>query len=105
MATVKVFRDHQEVFQSNISDQFSIRQTSTDDLVWYDDNITKQSGDLQVWVQAISFEPRLAFLYPHWQLIIDSIRMEQKFYPLVEDLKGKEVELRYKEYQFIFQFD
>jgi hypothetical protein len=104
MSTVRVFRNDKEVFQSNISNQFSIRETSLGDLVWFD-NTAKQHGTLQVWVQAIGFKPRLAFLYPHWQLIVDSARMEQKFYPLVEDLKGKEVELCYKEYRFVFQFD
>lgn len=108
MSNVKVFHNDEEVFQSNISDQFSIRETSTGDLVWFDDNNTKQYGDLQVWVQAIDaidLEPRLAFLYPQWQLIVDSVRMEQKFYNIVEYLKGKEVELQYKDYRFVFQFD
>ncbi len=32
------------------------------------------------------------------------IWMEKKFYEDIKDMEGKEVELRYKGYRFVFQF-
>ena len=104
MSTVKVFHNNEEVFQSNISNQFHIHEDSNGELNW-SEKLTTQQGIRQIWIQAIGFDPMISTLLPHWQLIIDGIWMEQKLYNIVEHLKGKEVELRYKEYRFVFQFD
>lgn len=104
MSTVKVFRNDEEVFQSNISNQFHIHRDSNGKLNW-SENIAKQQGIREIWIQAIGFDAQIAAVFPHWQLIIDGVWMENKVHDLVEHLKGKEVELRYKEYRFVFQFD
>jgi hypothetical protein len=41
---------------------------------------------------------------PDWKLIIDEVWMEKKFYEDIKDIEGKEVELRYKDHWFVFQF-
>lgn len=105
MSTVKVFRNDEEVFQSNISDQFHINEAPTGELYWFEGFSPQLQGQRQIWIQAIGFDPMIATLFPHWQLIINGVWMEKKLYNIVEHLKGKKVELRYKEYGFVFQFD
>jgi len=105
MSTVKVFRNDEEVFQSNIYHQFHIHEDSTGELNWSEDHGPTSQGIRQIWIQAIGFDPMIAAVFPHWQLIINSVWMEKKVYSIVEHLKGKEVELQYKGYRFVFQFD
>ena len=105
MSTIKVFRNDEEVFQSNISNQFHIHEDLTGDLNWSEDLGPASQGIRQIWIQAIGFDPMIAAVFPHWQLIINGVWMEKKVYPIVEHLKGKEVELQYKDYRFVFQFD
>lgn len=105
MSTVKVFRNDEKVFQSNISNQFHINESPTGELNWSADLASIPEGLRQIWIQAIGFDPMISAVFPHWQLIINGVWMEAKIYNIVEHLKGKEVELRYKEYRFVFQFD
>jgi len=108
MSTVTVYNNDKEVFRADIFHEFHIKEDLTGELYWYEVRAanTKKEGTRQIWIQAIGFDPMLAFLFPTWQLVINDVWMEKKFYmEEVKNLKGKEVELRYKEYRFVFQFD
>jgi hypothetical protein len=104
MSSVTVYQNDKQVFHANILDQFHIEAIPTGELIWYEVTEIEQNATRQVWIQKIGFDPKVAFLCPDWQLVIDGVWMEKKFYPEVEYLKDKKVELRYKEYRFVFQF-
>jgi len=106
MSTVTVYKDKHEVFHNTIHQEFYIVEASSGELFWHEiENINRPSV-IKFWLQALSFTTRLPFVLPDWQLIIDNAWVEKKFYQDIEDLielKGKVIELRYKEYRFVFQ--
>lgn len=105
MSTVTVYNNDNELSRANIFHQFHIKETLTGELYWFEDFEPEQQAIRQIWIQAIAFDPMISTLLPEWQLIINGVWMEKKLYNIVEHLKGKEVELRYKNYRFVFQFD
>jgi hypothetical protein len=104
MSTVTVYKNEHEVFRNTIHQDFYVVETSNGELIWHED----RPGVIKVWLQVANSTIRLPFVLPDWQLIIDNAWMEKEFYQDIEDLmelKGKVIELRYKEYRFVFQFE
>ncbi len=83
---------------------FALR-SSIGDVIWETDISPKRgSGDIKIWVKYTKPDPLIAYVLEDWQLIIDGQELEQKFYDEVTDLKGKNVELAYKDYRIRFEF-
>ncbi len=107
MATVDIFVASKQIAAISIRHEFYIAETSAGQIFWYEHKKDSpfKGGEFQIWLQSVDYEPRILFVMPHWQLIIDGNWMEKKFYSELGDLKGKKVELQYKEYSFVFQID
>lgn len=63
-----------------------------------------RGGKIKIWIQRADTAPRILGVLPDWQLFVDGAKQESKFYDSVENLEDKVVELRHKEYQFVFHF-
>lgn len=105
MSTVTVYKNKDEVFYNTIHQEFHIWEDTAGRLCWDETENVNGPGVIKVWLQVVGSTPRIPFVLPDWQLIVDGLWMEKKFYPEVEDLQGREVELQYNEYRFVFQFD
>ena len=108
MSTVTVYRDDHEVFHHTIHQEFCVVEAPNGELFWHGTEAINRPGVIKVWLYAANSILKWRFILPDWQLIIDDTWMEKKFYEDLEDLmelKGKVVELRYKVYRFVFQFD
>lgn len=46
-------------------------------------------------------DPELIGVFPDWELFIDDTPMEQKFYDTINNIKGKVIKLKFKEYECI----
>ena len=101
----KIYKEDHEVFHTTIHQEFYIAQAPIGELFWHEITDVKRPGVLKIWLKIINKTTKLSFVLPDWQLIINGVEMEKNFYEDIEDLEGKEVELRYKEYRFVFQFD
>ena len=110
MATITVHKGNEEVSHEIINTECYIMETSSGELFWYEQERSSQGGALRIWLQN-RIEPSgkdsflLCYVLPDWQLILDGIWMEKKFYQDIDNLSGRNVELRYKEFRFVFQFD
>src|SRR5688572_13186497 len=101
MSTVTIYKDNHEVFHNMIHQEFYIVEASNGELFWHGTENINRPGVFKFSLQFASSTTRLPFVLPDWQLIIDDVWMEKKFYEDIEDLielKGKVIELRYKEY-------
>ncbi len=59
-------------------------------------------GDVLIWLQ-MGRDTGILVVPPDWQLIVDGVPWEQKAHVKVRGLTGKAVELRYRDYRFVFQ--
>jgi hypothetical protein len=86
--------------------EFYIFEDSTNRLFWHEKNPTSNIlGVYKFWLQSIDLTPRILFVLPDWQIIIDDVWLEKKFYSEMElSHDVREVKLLYNEYQFVFLF-
>jgi hypothetical protein len=105
MSTVIIYKEEQEVFHLPIRQEFYIVEAPTGELFWHENTDVKRPGVLKIWLKIMNKSAKLSFVLPDWQLIINGRKLEKSFYEDVENLEGKEVELQYKEYRFVFHFD
>lgn len=101
MPTITIYQNNNEIGHETINQEYYIVETPTEELIWFEKEINRP-GTVKIWLQIRGNKPLLCFVLPDWQLIINGIWMEKKFYQDLEDLSGKEVELRYKEHRFVF---
>jgi hypothetical protein len=107
MTSITIYKGKHEIFRETIYQEFHIVESPSGELFWYENMDVNRPGVSKIWLQA-SETPRLPFVLPDWQLIIDNTWMKNKFYEDVQDLidlRGKVIELRYREYRFVFQID
>ncbi len=111
MATITVYKEDEEINHENINREYYIVETSSGELSWFEHEQAPSSGGaLRIWLQN-RIQPSgkdsflLCYVLPDWQLILDGVWMEKKFYEDIDNLSGKNLELLYKEYRFVFQFD
>jgi hypothetical protein len=109
MATVTVYKGDEEVSHENVNQEYYIVESSSGELFWYEQG-QSSPGTLKIWLQnRIERSGKdsflLCYVLPDWQLIIDGVWMEKKFYEDIDNLRGKNVELRYKDFRFVFQFE
>lgn len=102
MTTVTVYVNSKIVFFEVINHEFYIVEASTGELSWFEKDDSNKTGTIKVWLQSTDYTPRLLYVLPDWQLIIDNVWMEKKFYSELEGLEGKTIELRCNNYRFIF---
>lgn len=107
MTTVSIFRDLEQIDSSSIKNEFYIVKRQSGELYWYEHSgtATYKTGVLEIWLQSVAYEPHLLYVPADWQTIIDGIHLKKKFHLHIENLKGKAVELQYKDLRFVFQFD
>jgi hypothetical protein len=106
MTSVAIYYKNKKLREEIIHREFYIVEDPSGQLFWYEkDPDVSRSGTYKVWIQSIGHTPRILFVLPDWQLIIDDVWMEKKFYSNIENLEGKKLELRNKEYKFVFQID
>src|SRR5689334_3803239 len=89
-------------FSVNFNSTFFVQEDTPGEIFW--DADSQRNGVIKVWVQRGDTEPRIAFILPDWQVTINGVSLEQKFHDGIENLKGKEVSIMYKDYAFIFKF-
>jgi len=111
MTTITVYKNDKEIVSENISMEYYIVETSVGELFWYEKEPPKhRGGATKIWLQN-RVQPNgkdsflLLYVLPDWQLIIGGVWMEKKFYEDIDNLSGVNLELRYREYKFVFQFD
>jgi hypothetical protein len=85
-------------------EQYSIIESDSGDNIYWTENGPCPPRVIKIWIQLREEGPLLCYVLPDWQLIIDGVWMEKKFYQDITNIEGKEVELRYKDYRFVFQF-
>lgn len=102
MHTVTIYKDDDAIDHRTIELEFLIIETPSGELRWFEKDVSSP-GVIKIWLQIREGNPLLCFVLPDWQVIIDGIWMEKKFYQDIEELEGKEVELRYGKYRFVFQ--
>ncbi len=105
MPTITVYQSDDQIAKETIEHEYYIVETSAGELNWFEEE-PKQAvpGALRIWLQGRQEGFLLCHVFPEWQFIIDGVWMEKKFYEDIRDIEEKEVELRYKEYRFVFQF-
>jgi hypothetical protein len=111
MTTITVYKDTNEISHENIKLEYYIVETSLGELFWFEKEPSPTTGgSLRIWLQN-RIQPNgqdsflLCYVLPSWQLIIDGVWLEKKFYEDIRNLSGNNLELRYEEYRFVFQFD
>ncbi len=107
MTTVTIFQNSEQIDLIRIKKEFYIVEKSDGELYWYErvENSPYKTGVLEIWLQSVAYDPRILYVSADWQIIIDDLWMEKKFYSELENLQGKKVELRYKNFGFVFNFD
>ena len=106
MTAVTIYYNDKEITTEPIQHEFYIVEDSSGELFWYEkDPGPSRTGVYKFWLQSVAYNPRILFVLPDWQLIMDNIWLEKKFYSEIEDLKGKVLELVYEAYRFVFQID
>ncbi len=106
MPTVEIIHHKTRVGVEGFKRNFYILQEhlSGGEIFWNADGKNPRPGVIMSWIQLADTNPRIAGVLPDWQLVIDGVEQETKFYPEVENLSGKVVELRHNDYRFIFTF-
>jgi hypothetical protein len=104
MPTIRVYKNYEQVAHETIYEQYSIIESYSGEKIFWFENEPCPPGVIKIWLQLREEGLLLCYVLPDWQLIIDGVWMEKKFYQDIKDIAGKEVELRYKEYRFLFQF-
>jgi hypothetical protein len=105
MAKVEVHIDNIQIYSDSFKRDFYISESLSGELFWYTSENPKLGGGIfKSWIQMADNTPRILTVLPDWELIIDGVVQELKFYDSVENLAGKLVELRYNKYRFIFNF-
>jgi hypothetical protein len=111
MTTITVYKADNKISHENIKQEYYIVESLLGDLLWFEkEPDPPRSGAIKIWLQnrikstgQDSF--LLCYVLPSWQVIIDGVWMEKKFYEDITKLSGKTLELRYEEYRFVFHFD
>jgi hypothetical protein len=105
MPFVEIYRKGDRVNIEHFRRNFYVVARLSGEIYWHaGEQRESRGGEIKVWVQRADTAPRILGILPDWQLFIDGARQESKFYDSVEDLGNKVVELRHKEYRFIFHF-
>ncbi|HEX5944512.1 MAG TPA: hypothetical protein VFY66_19670 [Anaerolineales bacterium] len=102
MPAITVYKNNDEIDYEFVDQEYFIVEAPSSELLWFEKDVHRP-GTIKIWLQVREKKPLLCFVLPDWQLIIDGVWMERKFYQDIEGLGGKEVELHYKEYRFVFQ--
>lgn len=106
MTTVTIYKNSEEIALVPIKQEFYIIETEFYELYWFEEELPPNKGGcVRIWLQAVDFDPNIGFVLPDWQLIINDVWMEKKFYSPLENIKGKKVELRHEDYTFVFEID
>lgn len=108
MSTVTIYKHNDEMFHETIHQEFYVSEGYDGELFWYGSEGGNKPGVFKLWLLITDEFVKMPFIWPDWQLIVDDVWMEKKLYGDVEELielRGKVVELRYKEYRFVFQID
>ena len=106
MAFVEIYHKKNKIGTEHFRLEFYIIESLSGEIYWYTGEQPKSGGgEIKIWVQRANTVPRILTVLPDWQLFIDGVRQESKFYDSVENLSGKVVELRHKDYRFVFRFD
>jgi len=105
MSLVEIYYRQTRIAIEKIERNFFVMESLSGELFWQAD---PQSGDkvgeIKIWVQHADTAPRILGVLPDWQLVVDGVPMEARFYDSIENLKDKIVELQYKKYRFEFFF-
>jgi len=105
MSFVEIYYKKCRVGVERFKRNFYIVENLSGEIYWHaGEQKESRGGVIKVWIQRANTVPRILGVLPDWQLFIDGARQESKFYDSVENLGGKVVELRHKEYSFIFHF-
>jgi hypothetical protein len=107
MATVNIYQDSEQIDFILIRNQFYIIERPNGELYWYEHSrdAPYKTGVYKIWLQSVKYRPKIHLVLPDWQVIVDNVWFEKKAYDGLENLQGKKVELRYRNYAFVFDID
>lgn len=111
MPEFDVYRAGRKIASKSFRKSFYIvKELGVDVLRWEADeeqNSPQQGGIIHVWVQLVSLAPvaryQISFVRSDWQLIMDGMSKERRFYPKIEIETGV-IELRHNDYNFVCSF-
>ncbi len=105
MSSVEIYHRQAKIGTEIFRRNFFILADLSGVLFWQaDPQANAKSGEIKIWIQHADTNPRILTVLPDWYLVVDGIQFDSELYDAVEDLKGKEIELRHKEYIFKFRF-
>ena len=61
-------------------------------------------GEFKSRVYHASEDPEIIAVFPDWELIINDVSQPKRFYESVKGIKGKVVQLRYKDFECVLNF-
>ena len=96
---------HEAVYKETvkISRSFYILEDFlTKKILWDSDG--QNPGIINAWLQYADTEPQFVGVLPSWQVEIDGLTLEKKFYEEIVNLKGKKVCLHRDDWEFVFDF-
>ena len=106
MSYVEIYRNEIGLGVEYFKRNFYIVEDLSGEIYWHGgERKISRGGEIKIWIQQADTVPRIRTVLPDWQLLIDGAKQESKFYDSVENLGGKVVELRHKEYRFVFHFE
>ena len=107
MPTMHVYRAGRTIASKKFQNNFWISKEITgDELFWEADGEQHlpKGGVFQVWILGASSAPKITFVAPDWQVIIDGVALEQGPYDDHIGINGKTVELQHNDYRFVCSF-
>jgi hypothetical protein len=108
MASVNVYRHDMPIDSKQFDVQFMIIKDLDANLFWetyQERQHSRRGGNVEIWVQMGALpEPRISYVAPPWQLIVDEQPLPQVLHSDVA-VRGRRIVLEYEDYRFEFSFD
>lgn len=105
MPTVRIYYKQElvkiETFRRNF---YVLEDVASGEFYWSSDDQKAKAGILKTWIQLGDTHPQIRGVLPEWQLFINGTKQASRFYDEVGDLDGKQVEMQYQNYRFVFHF-